>query len=184
MGVPYVPVLGLVDSDLLRNREDMKVCPDPFEPDRHSVVAKAYRPDVALLHGLRADRAGNVDLGRPCDDVLLAEASRRVVVTVEEVVERLEPPEQGRYLPGLLVDAVVEAPFGAHPAGCPGRYPVDTHELTRYIEAAQSDEGFAAYLAETVHAPASHEEYAERFVPAEWRRGGTDNEAPHLSRSA
>ena len=171
MGVPYIPVIGLIGTDLLRNREDMKVLPDPFDPARQTVVARAYRPDVCLVHGLRADRAGNVDLGRANDDLILAEASRCVIVTVEELVDRVERPAHGGFLPGILVDAVVEAAFGAHPAAFPGRYPVDEAHLRRYIEAAQSDEGFAEYLEETVYRPAAHGEYVERFVPADWRRG-------------
>ena len=171
MGVPYIPVIGLIGTDLLRNREDMKVLPDPFDPARQTVVARAYRPDVCLVHGLRADRAGNVDLGRANDDLILSEASRRVIVTVEEIVDRVEPPAHGGFLPGILVDAVVEAAFGAHPAAFPGRYPVDEAHLRRYIEAAQSDEGFAAYLEETVYRLTGHGEYVERFVPADWRRG-------------
>ena len=75
------------------------------------------------------------------------------------------------FLPGILVDAVVEAAFGAHPAAFPGHYPVDEAHLRRYIEAAQSDEGFAAYLEETVYRLTGHGEYVERFVPADWRRG-------------
>ncbi|MCH7479161.1 MAG: CoA synthetase, partial [SAR324 cluster bacterium] len=118
MGVPYVPVIGLVGSNLLDNRDDMTIQPDPFDPSHSSVVARAYRPDVALLHGLKADRHGNVYLGRESDDVLLAEASRRVIVTVETIVDRLDDSEMERALPSLLVDAIAETPSGAHPAGC------------------------------------------------------------------
>jgi glutaconate CoA-transferase subunit A len=148
MGVPYVPVTGLVGSDLLARRDDMRLVPDPFHPGRRTLVARALRPDVALLHGERADRAGNVSLGAYTDDVILAEASRRVIVSVE---------------------TVVEAPFGAHPAGLRGWYPIDAEHMRAYAEQARSDETFRAYLGRTVQEVASHADYVARFVPAAWR---------------
>jgi len=173
MGVPYVPVLGLAGSHLLRNREDMRLAPDPFRPALQTVVVRALRPDVALLHGLRADRAGNVQFGYESDNVLLAEASAQVIVTVEEVVDTLGEDERERtFLPGLLVDAVVEARYGAHPAGAPGAYPVDAEHMRFYVEQATSDEGFADYLAQTVFALAGHEAYRERWVPEGWGTAG------------
>ncbi|MBI4081210.1 MAG: hypothetical protein HY423_01235 [Candidatus Lambdaproteobacteria bacterium] len=182
MGVPYVPVMGLVGSDLLRRRDDMKVLPDPFEPTKKTVVAKALRPDIAMFHARRADRAGNVDIGIHNDDVILAEASRHVIVTVEEVVDSLSFKDaKGTFLPGLSVEAVVHAPFGAHPSGCVGAYPVDKAHMQRYMEAARSDEAFAAYVAEVVFGVASHAEYLARFVPAEWQNGSA---AARKTRSA
>ena len=183
MGVPYIPVIGLVGTDLLRNREDMQVLPDPFDGARKTVVAKAYRPDVCLVHGLRADRAGNVDLGRANDDVLLAEASARVIISVEEIVERVERPAHGGFLPGILVHAVVEAPFGAHPAAFPGRYPMDREALAAYCAASRDAQAFAGYVRETVHEPRSHGEYLARHVPGAWRGGNApppDSAEVHL----
>jgi len=173
MGVPYVPVMGLVGSDLLKRREDMLIREDPFNPGVRTVVAKSLRPDVALLHGQKADRAGNVSMGQFNDDTLLAEASRRVIVTVEEVVDKLtEVDSKGTVLPSILVDAVVHAPYGAHPAACPDYYGVDEAHIHRYIEASKSDAAFAAYLEETVFGVKDHGAYVERFVA-----GGTTRQA-------
>jgi glutaconate CoA-transferase subunit A len=173
MGIPYVPVLGLAGTDLLRRRDDMKLLPDPFHPERQTVVAQALRPDVALFHGLRADRAGNVCFGYESDNVLLAEASRTVIVTVEEVVDALTPEERaGTFLPGILVDAVAEARYGAHPAGAPGAYPQDAEHLVWYAEQSQSDEAFADYLRQTVHDVPDHAAYVARFVPEGWGQNG------------
>ena len=169
MGVPYVPVIGLVGSNVLDNRDDMIIQPDPFDPSHSSVVARAYRPDVALLHGLKADRHGNVFLGRESDDVLLAEASRLVIVTVESIVDRLDDAEMMRALPSILVDTIVETTYGAHPAGCPGAYPADAGHMARYLEAARDDASFHDYLHETVIEVPNHDAYAESFVPAEWK---------------
>jgi len=167
MGIPYVPVMGLAGSDLLKRRPDMKILPDPFEPGKKTVVARAMRPDVAIFHALRADRAGNVSLGNHNDAVTLAEAAHRVIVTVEEVVERVEERDaEGTFLPGILVQSVVHAPYGAHPAGVPGRYEPDAAHMKRYVEAAKSEEGFAAYLAEFVFGVPDHATYVARHVAA------------------
>ena len=93
MGVPYVPVIGLVGTDLLKRRDDMVVAADPFDGKTLSVVAKALRPDVAVFHAQKADRQGNVSCGYDAEALILAEASRRVIVTAEEIVDRLTEKE-------------------------------------------------------------------------------------------
>lgn len=173
MGIPYLPVLGLAGSDLVRRRDDMMMLPDPFGRGFETVVAQAMRPDVAVFHGLKADRGGNVHFGYESDNVILAEASRRVIVTVETLVDRLTDAERARtFMPGILVQAVAEARYGAHPAGCPGAYEVDPEHMARYAEQAASDETFAEYLRSTVFEPPTHEEYVERFVPEGWGSDG------------
>ena len=107
MGVPYIPVIGLVGTDLLKRRDDMVLAPDPFDGKTISVVAKAMRPDVAVFHVDRADRQGNVSCGYPVEAVILAEASRHVIVTAEVVVDRLDEKDAtGTFVPSILVDAV------------------------------------------------------------------------------
>lgn len=166
MGVPYVPILGLVGTDLLKRREDMKICIDPFDGKTKTVVAKALRPDVALFHVQKADRDGNVSAGYPSDNVLLAEASRTVIVTAEQIVDRIaERDAVGSYIPAIHVDAIVHAPYGAHPAGCPGLYGPDKAHMAMYVQASQDDASFAAYLKRVVFDVSSHQAYIERFVP-------------------
>lgn len=170
MGIPFAPVYGLVGSDLLRNRTDMQLIDNPFEPGKRILAVKALRPDVALFHGLQADEMGNVMMDGDTDDVMLAEAARTVIVTVEEVVPVLdEEASEGTILPGLLVDAVVAAPFGAHPAACPSRYPEDEDQLEWYTRQSAGDESFQEYLEETVFSVSDHDAYVQRFVPADWR---------------
>lgn len=166
MGVPYVPVIGLVGTDLLKRRDDMVLAPDPFGEGKVSVVAKAMRPDVAVFHVDKADRLGNVSCGYHAEAVMLAEASAHVVVTAEEIVDRLtEKDASGTFIPSILVDAVVHAPFGAHPGGFGGRYATDAAAMRRYVTASADDASFAAYLQETVFDTSTHEDYVARFVP-------------------
>ena len=166
MGVPYVPVIGLVGSDLLKRRDDMIVAPDPFGSGKVSVVAKSMRPDVAVFHVDKADRNGNVSLGYLAEAVMLAEASAHVVVTAEEIVDRItEKDAVGGFIPSILVDDVVHAPHGAHPGGMSGRYAPDAAAMKEYVAASRDDPSFAAYLETHVFDVRSHEEYLERFVP-------------------
>jgi glutaconate CoA-transferase subunit A len=170
MGVPYVPVVGLVGTDLLKRRDDMVIAANPFDPSKVSVVAKAMRPDVCVFHVQKADRHGNVSVGYHIEAVVLAEASKHVIVTAEEIVERVTEKEAvGTFIPSILVEAVVHAPFGAHPAGLEGRYRSDKAHMQRYVAAARDDASFAQYLKEHVYDVPSHDEYVERFVPREWR---------------
>ena len=171
MGVPYVPVIGLVGTDLLKRRDDMVVAPDPFDGKTMSVVARAMRPDVAVFHVDKADRHGNVSCGYPVEAVILAEASRHVIVTAEEIVDRLDEKDAtGAFVPSILVDTVVHAPFGSHPAGMIGRYAPDKVHMKEYVAASRDDAAFAEYLKTHVFDVASHDEYVERFVPREWQR--------------
>jgi glutaconate CoA-transferase subunit A len=170
MGVPYIPVIGLVGTDLLKRRDDMILAPDPFDGKTISVVAKAMRPDVAVFHAHKADRQGNVSFGYAVEATILAEASRHVIVTAEEIVDRIaEKDAVGTFLPSILVNAVAHARFGAHPGGLTGRYGADHAHMMRYVAASRGDDSFAAYLKEQVFDVADHDEYVERFVPAEMR---------------
>src|SRR5690349_1739077 len=122
MGVPYVPIVGLVGTHLLERRDDMVIAADPFDSKTKSVVAKALRPDVAIFHVRTADRLGNVSCGYWSENVLLAECASQVIVTAEEVVDEIvEKDAVGTWMPGILVDSVVHAPRGAHPAGMQDR---------------------------------------------------------------
>ncbi len=98
--------------------------------------------DVAVIHALQADRAGNALLGgNLAVDAELALVAQRVIVTAEEVAERLDGPVD---IAGIPVTAVVAAPRGAWPTSCYPRYPVGAEELLRYTEACPG--GFDDYL--------------------------------------
>ena len=171
MGVPYVPIVGLVGTDLLQRRDDMVVAVDPFDGKTKSVVAKALRPDVAVFHVQKADRQGNVSCSYHAEYVILAEASKHVIVTAEEVVDRLKEEEAtGTFIPAIHVDAIVHTPYGAHPAGCAGLYGPDVAHMARYVAASRDDASFEEYLRTYVFEVNSHDDYVERFVPRAWRQ--------------
>lgn len=149
-GLPFIPLRGLLGTDILAQRPDWKVIDNPFAPGDPVVVLPAIRPDVALFHAPRADRFGNVFIGRARDLVNVAQASHASLVTVEEVVDDdlLEDPERSAgVIPALYVARIAVAPRGAWPLGLPGRYAADGPALGRYAQAARTREGFGAWLA-------------------------------------
>ena len=96
MGAPFVPTLAYAGSDVIKRRpDDFTIAANPFDPDERIVVAKAINPDVAIFHGLKADRRGNVLLRKGGEELLLIQASRKVIVTVEEIVEKVDPEASG-----------------------------------------------------------------------------------------
>src|SRR5579864_4305270 len=86
-GVPFMPLRGLIGSDVLKYRDDWKVIDSPFGNADPIVLLPAIKPDVALLHAPMADRFGNVWIGRQRELATMAHAAEKTVVTVEKIVE-------------------------------------------------------------------------------------------------
>lgn len=150
-GIPFMPLRGIIGSDLLAHRDDWRVIDNPFAPADPIVAVAAIAPDVALFHATAADRFGNVFVGRDRDGVLLGHAARTTLVTVERIVEGnlLDDPDRaGSVLPALYVGAVALAPRGCRPLGFGDAYAGDGDFLARYASQARSAEGFQACLDE------------------------------------
>jgi len=169
--LPFIPVLGFIPSDLMKVRRDLRVIPDPYT-GREYVVVPPVIPDLAIIHAVRGSRDGGVITLASRNDRLLAMAAKKTIAVVEELV----PPaavlagRQEIFVAAPHIDAVVPAPGGAHPTGCPGRYETDEAHLREYLAAARHEDDFRAYLENYVFAPANHEEYM-RLVHS--RRAGT-----------
>src|SRR5207247_3189781 len=84
-GVPFMPLRGLLGSDMLAHRKDWKVIGNPFHDDDPIVLLPAIRPDVALFHAPLADREGNVWIGRDRELATMAHAAAKTVATVERM---------------------------------------------------------------------------------------------------
>ena len=155
-GVPFMPLRGVLGSDLVAGRADWKVIDNPMERDDPILLAPAISPDVALFHARWADRAGNVWLGRRRELMTIAHAAKATLVSCEALREG-DMLEDELLAPGVLasvyVSAVAEAPRGAWPLGVAGAYPVDDAHLAAYARAAKTREGFARYLDEWVLTP-------------------------------
>lgn len=152
-GIPFMPLRGLIGTDILARRKDWKVLDNPFGDDDPIAYLPAIKPDVALFHAARADRNGNVWIGLRRETMVMAHASRQTYVTAEEIIDEdllADPELAAGTIPGLYVDAVAPARNGAWPLGAPGLYERDDAHLARYAELAKTSDGFAAYLSEHV----------------------------------
>src|SRR5471030_851990 len=84
-GVPFMPLRGLIGSDVLKHRDDWKVINSPFGNSDPIVLLPAIKPDVALIHAAMADRFGNVWIGRQRELATMAHAADKTIATVEKI---------------------------------------------------------------------------------------------------
>jgi glutaconate CoA-transferase subunit A len=147
--VPFMPLRGLIGSDVLSHRPDWKVVDNPFGNNDPIVLLPALKPDVALFHAALADRTGNVFIGTQRELVAMAHAAQKTVVTVERIHEGdllRDPLLAAGTLPGFYVEAVAVEPRGSWPLPLPDHYGIDAAHLAEYAKLAATPEGFAQYL--------------------------------------
>ena len=153
-GVPFMPLRGLIGSDVLAHRPDWKTIDNPFDSNDPIVLLPAITPDVALFHAPMADRAGNVWIGRQRELVTMAHAAEKTVVTVEKIHDGNlldDPTLAAGTLPGFYVETVAVAERGGWPLPLPDYYAWDAEHLSEYARLAATEEGFAQYLEQHVH---------------------------------
>lgn len=150
-GVPFMPVAGLLGSDLLAAR-DLLLVADPYTGEQ-VVAIPAIVPDVVLIHVHEADEFGNAVIrGSEFEDLLMAQAAKRVIVTAERVVDgsRFEEAGQSANLSSLYVDVVVEAPRGAWPFGLSGEYEPDVNFMQRFLAVANDQNALNDFIAREI----------------------------------
>ena len=156
-GVPFMPLRGIVGSDLLRVRPDWKVIDNPLAESGTRdpiVILPAIRPDVTLFHALKADRQGNVWIGVQRELMIMAHASRMTLVTVEQIEDSdflCDPALAAGTIPALYVTAIAEEKNGAWPIGLDNAYRADAKALGDYTAAAATTDGFARWIGEKFH---------------------------------
>jgi glutaconate CoA-transferase subunit A len=153
-GVPFMPLRGLIGSDVLARRADWRVIDNPYGFDDPLVLLPAIAPDVALFHVPLADREGNVWIGRQRELATMAHAAAKTVVTAERLHDGsllADPMLAAGTLAGFYVETVAITERGAWPLGLPDHYPPDEAHLAEYARMAATPEGFAAYLDRYVH---------------------------------
>src|SRR3954451_5340626 len=146
--LPFAVLRGYVGTDLPQHTATIKPITCPFTGEELTAV-QALRPDVGIVHAQRADREGNVQLwgiiGVQKEIVL---ASDRSLVTVEEVVDELEPRPGAIVLPTWSVTAVAEAPHGAHPSYAHDYYERDNGFYQSWDEVSRDREVFRQWMEE------------------------------------
>jgi glutaconate CoA-transferase, subunit A len=153
-GVPFMPLRGVLGSDLTAERSDWQVAQNPFAAGKDPILLiSALVPDVALFHARWADEAGNVWVGRRRELATIAHAARNTYVTVEEL-RRGDMLEDELLAPGVIsatyISGVALAEHGAWPLGVADVYGIDDSHLVAYAAAAKTRDGFQRYLDEYV----------------------------------
>jgi glutaconate CoA-transferase, subunit A len=166
MGVPFLPALTMLGSDLT-TITGMRTVEDPYTGARLAAVPALF-PDVAMIHVHRADRFGNAQIdGYPHMDADIARAAGTVLMTTEELIgeDDVRRHPDRTVIPGFLVDALVLAPFGSFPHECYGLYEADFDHFQEYTDAinARGMTAVAEFIEQYVHAPETWDDYLERF---------------------
>ena len=151
-GVPFMPLRGLLGSDVLAHQPNWRIADNPFAPgdlDDPIVLLPAVSPDVALFHAPLADSEGNVWVGRRRELATLAHAAKRTLVTVEAMHPGSFYDDEvlaAGTVSGLYISGIALAPKGAWPLAFGDAYPADDAHLRDYLRLAKTESGFREYL--------------------------------------
>ena len=149
-GLPFAVMRGYAGSDLVPHTETIRQVTCPFTGETLTAVA-ALRPDVTVIHAQQADREGNVQLwGITGIQKEAALAARTAVVTVEEIVDILEPRPGGVILPSWAIDVVALAPGGAHPSYAHGYTERDNDFYVSWAAISRDRKAFRRWMEEHV----------------------------------
>ncbi len=161
MGVPFLPTRSALGSDLAKNNEFFTEFESPFSGEKLHAV-KALVPDVTIVHVQRADREGNAHCWGGFGVMLEGvRAAKKVIVIAEEIVEPevIASDPNRTVIPGFLVTAVVECPWGAHPSPVQGYYSRDNAYFRQYHEQTKTPADVAAWQARWVDGVNDRREY-------------------------
>lgn len=167
-GLPCAVFRGYIGADLAKVNSSIRSIDCPYTGEKLATVP-ALRPDVAVIHALRADRAGNVLLegivGVQKQAVL---AAKRAIITVEEIVEEFGPRNLNAIiLPAWTVTAICHVPGGAHPSYAQGYYARDNAYYKAWDAIARERDGFLAWMKTNVLEKKS----ADFAARVKWQRG-------------
>ena len=164
MGLSFIPSRSMLGTDTF-NYSGAKTITCPFTGQKYCALP-ATMVDVGIIHAHRADRYGNVQVdGITGFAVELARASRRLIVSVEEIIDtdEIRKAPDRTMIPWFLVDAVVPNPFGSWPGEMCYVHDRDGDHLKMYLEATKTVEGTKAYFDEWVTGPESHQALLEKL---------------------
>src|SRR6478752_6185664 len=145
-GLPFAVLRGYRGTDLVEHTDTIATVTCPFTGESLAAV-RALDLDVAVIHAQRADRAGNVQLwgiiGIQKEAVL---AARRSLVTVEEIVDELDPVPGAVVLPAWALTAVAEVPGGAHPSYAQGYSDRDNAYYRQWDDISRDRDKFTSWV--------------------------------------
>jgi len=180
MGIPFIPSKSLLGSDIINPEYDgfkelrgkdkkvprrkVKLMDDPFWDGDTVVLLPALNPDVCLIHAQKVGEDGTVLItGGTFLDYYAALASEVTIVSAEKIVSReeIENTAEMNKIPGMVVDAILEVPYGAHPTALHNYYDNDPWWFRDYLEASKDVQKMREWSKKWVHGPKDYREYLE-----------------------
>ena len=164
MGVPFLPTKTALGTDTAKGSHFFYQIFSPFAPKESLWAVRALNPDVTIVHVQRADSEGNAhcwgNFGVMIEGV---RAAKRVIVVAEEIVapEVIASDPNRTVIPGFLVNAVVECPYGAHPSPVQGYYNRDNDFFREYHNQTKIKAESDAWLDQWVYGVANRESYLD-----------------------
>ncbi len=180
MGIPFIPTKSLKGSDIinpeldgfktLRGKDEkvpkkkVVLMEDPFWEGETVALIPALRPDVCLIHAQEVGEDGTVRIsGGAFLDYYAAVASKVTIVSAERIVptEAMAHNPELNTIPGEVVDAIVEVPYGAHPTALQGFYDNDPWWFRDYLEASKEQEKMDAWSKKWIYGMKSFDDYLQ-----------------------
>jgi glutaconate CoA-transferase subunit A len=169
--LPFFPIRSYYESDIPSVNPKIVPMISPYEGGEEVYVVPPLRPDVTVVHAQRADASGDAQIwGLLGCQKEAAFAAERVIVVCEEIVEEsvIRRDPNRTVIPGVVVDAVVEQPFGCHPSFTQGYYDRDNAFYLEWDRIARDPETLETWLNEWVFDLGSHADYLEKWGAAHW----------------
>lgn len=181
LGLPFLPVKLMIGSGLetewgitKEQRQKIDKLPDdkfvtienPFKKGDKVLACPVPEIDTAIIHVQYASPDGTCRIiGDEFHDVDIAVAAKKTIVTCEQIIsnEQIRRDPTLNSIPGFCVDAVVLAPFGAHPSQCYSLYDYDKAYYKAYDVASKTEEDFKTFVGEWVYGVKDHEEYINKL---------------------
>jgi glutaconate CoA-transferase subunit A len=159
--LPFWPMRDYAGTDIPTANPRIRTVTCPYSGERLATVP-ALNPNVTIVHAQRADATGNAQIwGLLGVQKEAAFASRHVIVVVEELVDEevIRADPNRTLIPGMIVDAVVVEPWGAHPSYAQGFYDRDNEFYVAWENVSRDPGKLRSYLDEFVHGVADRKEY-------------------------
>lgn len=165
--LPFMPLYTNTGSDLVHANQKLKEVLCPYTGTMVPTVP-ALNPDVAIIHAQRATIDGDIQVwGITGEQKEAAFASKRVIVTVEEIIDTATARKTPQYtiIPGFKLNALCVVPFGAHPSYAQDYYQRDNDFYVEWDRISADEGGLKNYLDEWVHGVKDREDYCARLSP-------------------
>ncbi len=168
--LPFFPIRSYYESDIPKVNPNIRPLRSPYDGTEVYVVPP-LKPDVTIVHAQRATKDGDAQIwGLLGCQKEAAFAADRVIVVCEEIVDeavvRADPNRT--VIPGIVVDAVVEEPFGCHPSYVQGYYDRDNAFYREWEGVSKDPERLDLWLKEWVHDLETHDDYVGKMGAERW----------------